>query len=199
LDGFLLFRIFEGVFVIVGNALFVTAVVLLNKQAGKWTWSNLGFAKPKTWWHPILIGTGLLGTFLLLSVYVQPYFLELGPKRDLSHLMVIRQNKEVLILALILVWINAALVQELIFRAFLINSLDILLGRNKWSTWVAVGISAVIFGLLPAWQGIGGIFFTGIVGLIFGIAYVLNERRIWPLIFAHGLIDTISLVGIYNM
>lgn len=188
-----------GFWIIVGNSLFVTGVLLLNKQAGQWTWSNLGFAKPKTWWHPILIGTGLIGTFLILSVYVQPYFLELGPKRDLSHLMVIRQNKQVLILALILVWITAALVQELIFRAFLINSLDILLGRNKWSTWVAVFISAGIFGLLHAWQGIGGILFTGIIGLIFGIAYVLNARRIWPLIFAHGLIDSISLVGIYNM
>ena len=188
-----------GFWIILGNAVFVTSILLLNKQAGQWTWSNLGFAKPKTWWHPILIGIGLLGTLLLLSVYVQPYFLELGPQRDLSHLMVIRQNKQVLILALFLVWITAALIQELIFRAFLINSLDILLGRNKWSTWVAVIISAVIFGLLHAWQGIGGMLFTGIIGLIFGIAYILNARRIWPLIFAHGLIDTISLVGIYNM
>lgn len=188
-----------GFWIIVGNAVFVTSILLLNKQAGQWTWSNLGFAKPTTWWYPILIGTVVLGVFFLLSVYIQPYFLGLGPRRDISHLMVIRQNKQVLILALILVWVTAALLQELIFRAFLINSLDILLGRNQWSTWVAVIISAVIFGLLHAWQGIGGILFTGIIGFIFGIAFLLNGRRIWPLIFAHGIIDTISLFGIYNM
>lgn len=188
-----------GFWIILGNAVFVTSILLLNKQAGQWTWSNLGFAKPKTWWHPIVIGIGLLGTLLLLSVYVQPYFLELGPKRDISHLMVIRQNKQVLVLALILVWVTAAILQELIFRAFLINSLDILLGRNQWSAWVAAIICAVIFGLLHAWQGIGGILFTGIVGLIFGIAYLLNGRRILPLIIVRGIIDTISLVGIYNM
>lgn len=188
-----------GFWIIIGNAAFLISILLLNKQAGQWTWSDLGFAKPKTWWFPFLIGAGLIGILFLLSVYVQPYFLELGPERDLSHLMVIRQSKQTLILAIILVWITAALVQELIFRAFLINSLDILLGRNKWSTCVAVIISAVTFGMLHAWQGIGGILFTGIIGLIFGIAYVLNSRRIWPLIFAHGIIDTISLVGIYNM
>ena len=197
-DGFLDVKS-PGFWIIIGNAVFVISIVLLNKQAGEWTWSNLGFAKPKTWWHPILIGTGLLGTLFLLSIYVQPYLLELGPQRDLSHLMVIRQNKQLLILALSMVWITAALLQELIFRAFLINSLDILLGRNKWSTWGAIIISAVIFGLLHAWQGIGGIMFTAIIGLVFGIAYILNARRIWPLIFAHGIIDTISLVGIYSM
>lgn len=188
-----------GFWIIIGNSLFVISILLLNKQAGEWTWSNLGFARQKTWWHPTLIGVGLMCAIFFLSVYVQPYFLELGPQRDLSHLLGIRQNKQVLILALFLVWITAALIQELIFRAFLINSLDIFLGRNKWSTWVAVFISAVIFGLLHAWQGIGGMLFTGIIGLIFGIAYILNDRRILPLILAHGLIDTISLVGIYNM
>ena len=188
-----------GFWIIIGNALFVTAILMLNKQAGQWTWSNLGFARPKTWWHPILIGTGLLGTLLLLSVYVQPFFLAFGPERDLSHLMVIRQNKEVLIVALCLVWITAALLQELIFRAFLINSLDMFLGRTTGSTWVAVIISAVIFGLLHAWQGVGGILYTAIIGLIFGIAFILNSRRILPLIFVHGILDTISLVGIYNM
>lgn len=188
-----------GFWIILGNALFVTTIVLLNKQAGQWTWSNLGFAKPKTWWHPILTVVGLLGILLFLSLYVQPYFLEIGPQRDLSHLMVLRQNKQVLILALSLVWITSALLQELVFRAFLINSLDLFLGRNAWSTWAAIMISAIIFGLLHAWQGVGGILFTAIIGLIFGIAYILNGRRIWPLIFAHGIVDTISLVGIYTM
>lgn len=188
-----------GFWIVLSNALFVITILLLNKQAAQWTWSNLGFAKPRTWWHPILIGAVLLGILLLLSVYVQPYFLELDPPRDLSHLMVIRQNKQVLILALGLVWITSALLQELVFRAFLINSLDMFLGRNRWSTWVAVIISAIIFGLLHAWQGVGGILFTAIIGLIFGIAYILNARQIWPLIFAHGLIDTVFLVGIYTM
>ncbi len=188
-----------GFWLIITNAVFISAVLLLNKQAGGWAWSQLGFAPGSRWWYSLLISLGTIILIIVVSGIVRPLVTGIGDQPDISHLMVLQGNLPLLILALILVWITAAFLQELVFRAFLINSLDVLLGRNDWSPWWAVSISSVIFGLMHAWQGIGGIISTGIIGFIFGAVFLLNGRRILPLIIAHGILDSISLWGIYSM
>ncbi len=40
-------------------------------------------------------------------------------------------------------------------------------------------------------------FKTGAIGLVFGIAYLAVQRSLWPLILAHGLIDTIDMITHY--
>lgn len=185
-----------GFWIFLLNNAVITTILILNKWIFNWRWKDLGFSKPKTWWQPVLTFLGTLSALLLFSLYIRPLIID---KPDISHLMVLRQNLPLLILSLILVWITAAFLEELIFRAFLINGLDYLLGEKRWSIWVAVIISSVIFGLIHGWQGLSGIFTTSFIGLIFGIAYVLNGRRILPLILVHGFVDTITLVNIYNM
>ena len=109
-----------------------------------------------------------------------------------------KQDLSNLILALTVVWITAAFIEELVFRAFLINSLDYLFGGNKISVWVAVILSSLIFGMIHSYQGITGILITTFVGLIFGIGYIFNKRRILPLILVHGIIDSLTLISVYN-
>ncbi|WP_174754922.1 CPBP family glutamic-type intramembrane protease [Arenimonas daejeonensis] len=41
-----------------------------------------------------------------------------------------------------------------------------------------------------------GIVVTGCIGLVFGLLY-LRLRSLWPLVIAHGLVDTIGLVALY--
>lgn len=177
---------------------FMTAIVLIVKKAMGWSWSDLGFAPPLSWWNPILTVTGTFTAVILLSKFLKPLLMEVGGPQRIAHLAVLKDNLPLLLFALLLVWTAVAFVQELVFRAFLINTLDSIFGNNVRSIWFAVLISAVLFGLVHAWQGLGGILFTAVIGLIFGIAYILNGRRIWSLIFVHGLLDTLSLVSIYN-
>lgn len=188
-----------GFWLLLTNAVFISMIVLLNKQAAGWSWSELGLGRPDNWWRPILVAAAVFLAVVLISVFVKPYVEDFTSPQNIDHLMVIQQNLPLLIIALIMVWITAAFLREIIFRAFLINVVDILLGRNRWSPWAAVVISSLIFGLMHAWQGLGGIILTGLIGLVFGTAYLLNKRRVWPLIFVHGLLDTISLVAIYNL
>ena len=187
-----------GFWLIITNAVFITSIMLLNKQAGGWAWSQLGFSPGPRWWHTIIITSGVLIAVFAVSQIGRPLVTSVGDEPDISHLMVINDNLPLFILALVLVWITAAFLQELVFRAFLINSLDVLLGRTDSSPWFAVFISSVIFGLMHAWQGIGGIIITGIIGFIFGTAFLLTGRKILPLILAHGILDTISLYLIYS-
>jgi membrane protease YdiL (CAAX protease family) len=60
--------------------------------------------------------------------------------------------------------------------------------------WAALLLSAVLRGSYHLYQGYGGFVGNAIMGLIFGYVF-LRWRRLWPLIIAHGLIDTVALVG----
>ncbi|TBW27922.1 CPBP family intramembrane glutamic endopeptidase [Gramella sp. KN1008] len=181
------------------NAILMGAVVYFNKKIFNWSWSDLGLAKPANWWQPVLVGLGCFVSVLIYSAIIDPWVKEVWGDINISHLYVLKQNLPQLIFALIAVWITAAFLEELVFRAFFINSLEILFGPGKWSAYTAVVLSAVVFGGIHAYQGISGIITTTIIGIIFGFAYIINGRRIWPLILVHGLVDSIALISIYNM
>lgn len=178
---------------------FLTTLVVFYKRKLSLNWSDVGMAKPANWWQPLLIMAGTYGAVMLFSVYVRPIILDLGSPPNIEHLLGIRQNLSKLIFSLIVVWITAAFLEELIFRAFLINVIEDLLGKTKMALVTAVIGSSVIFGIIHAYQGLTGILMTGSLGLIFGIAYVLNGKRIWPLVLVHGAIDTIAFIHIYNL
>jgi hypothetical protein len=58
---------------------------------------------------------------------------------------------------------------------------------------VLVG-QAVIFGLVHAYQSPAGMFKVGVIGLVFGLSYLGVGRNLWPLILAHGFIDSMDMV-----
>ena len=95
------------------------------------------------------------------------------------------------------VWFGAALGEELLMRGFLLNRLGDLFGQGTIGWSVALVVHAVIFGSLHAYQGMPGMIGTGVVALIFGVIYLVSKRRLVPVIFAHGIINTIGLVGYY--
>lgn len=177
----------------------IAGIVWLNKWVLHWDWSELGLAKPRTWWKPLLVTIAVFAVTALFAVFVQPFIIaEFGTHQNINHLYTLEGNLPKLILSLIITWITAAFLEEVVFRGFFINSLDVLLGESIWSAIGAVVLSALVFGSIHAYQGITGILITTSVGIIFGIAFLLNGRRIWPLVLVHGLFDTIALIGFYN-
>lgn len=98
---------------------------------------------------------------------------------------------------LIVIWIGAAVGEELLMRGFLLNNLMSLFGQSKIGVVAAVVFHATIFGMLHISQGIPGIIGTGGVAIIFAIIYLLNSRKLFPLIIAHGLINSISLTAYF--
>lgn len=188
-----------GFWLMVSNFTLMTLIVLGYKKHAHLKWIDLGLGKPKNWWQPILIFIGLYIAFQLFARYVSPEIVKLGERPNISHLMSLKGNLPGLVFALVIVWITAAFLEELIFRGFLLNAIDKLMGSTKWSMWASVVISSIIFGLIHAYQGITGILITGSIGFIFGVAFIMNGRRLWPLMLMHGIIDTISFISIYQM
>lgn len=180
------------------NNIFLGSAIIFTKRALPLSWSELGLGKPGKWWNTVLATLITFAAVVLFAKTVQPLIMEVfGSPQNTSYLHTIRGNLPKLISVLITVWVTAAFLEEVIFRAFIINTLEILLGKSALSTSMAVVISAVIFGGIHAYQGISGILITTCIGLIFGIVFIFNGRRIWPLILVHGIVDTIALVGIY--
>jgi membrane protease YdiL (CAAX protease family) len=59
---------------------------------------------------------------------------------------------------------------------------------------IAIGVSAVLRGSYHLYQGYGGFVGTLVMGVVFAFVF-LRWRRLWPLVVAHGLIDTVAIVG----
>ena len=73
-----------------------------------------------------------------------------------------------------------------------------LLGRRTKLAWVAAAVvSSIVFGLFHSYQAPIGIIRTGAIGLVFALAYLVVGRNLWPLVLAHGLIDTLDMIGHY--
>jgi membrane protease YdiL (CAAX protease family) len=59
---------------------------------------------------------------------------------------------------------------------------------------IAIGVSAVLRGSYHLYQGYGGFVGNLVMGVVFAFVF-LRWRRLWPLVVAHGLIDTVAIVG----
>lgn len=174
-------------------------IVMLNKKEMQGSLAFLGLNKPQNWWKSLLVTGATLGIIVLFTILLKPLIDKLGPPPDINFLMGIKNSIPNLIFSLILVWVTGDILEEIVFRSFLINSLDLLFGRNSMSQIVAVVISSLIFGGIHAYQGIPGMITTTCLGLIFGIAFLFNGRRIWPLIVVHMILDTTTLLTVYQM
>lgn len=93
-------------------------------------------------------------------------------------------------------WFAAGFGEELIWRGFLMDRLMRLKGISG-RLWLAVVLQAAVFGLPHLYQGWAGVIVTGVVGLLFGWLRIRSNWNLWPLIIAHGLVDTISMCAGY--
>ena len=98
---------------------------------------------------------------------------------------------------IIIAWGAAGFCEELIFRGFLLNQFARLFGGSKAGWGLAIIFQGALFGLGHYTQGLTGIIITGLIGLLFGVLYILAGRNLWCLILAHGIIDTLSLTQDY--
>lgn len=95
------------------------------------------------------------------------------------------------------VWTTAAFGEEMLFRGFLMGRFKQAFGLGPWSWVFALIAQAAVFGAVHAYQGIGGVLLTGVVGLVFGAMYHVAKRNLWPLIIAHGLVNSFGITVLH--
>ncbi|MBR9824718.1 MAG: CPBP family intramembrane metalloprotease [Alphaproteobacteria bacterium] len=109
-------------------------------------------------------------------------------------------NLPVYLLWLAIIWTSAAFGEEMFFRAFLITRAERVfkgLPANLGLV-LAVIVPALFFGFGHFYyQGIRGLFTTGMIGVSLGILYLVYKRNLWPLVIAHGAVDTLVFTAMY--
>ncbi|MGI9624628.1 MAG: CPBP family intramembrane glutamic endopeptidase [Acidimicrobiales bacterium] len=194
-----------GVSVIQGPLPFVGLVMTLgllwhfSTRRGA-TWADFGAERPESWPRTILTALGVsLGVLAAVVVVINPVLNALSvSERDMTRFDVLYDDLPNLFVNLPIMLITAGFLEEFVFRGYLINRLLDLQGGATRLTWtIALIGSSVVFALPHVDQGLEGMIRVGAIGFVFGIAFMLVGRKIWPLVLSHAFIDTLDFISHY--
>ncbi|MFC2950661.1 CPBP family intramembrane glutamic endopeptidase [Marinicaulis aureus] len=181
----------------------ILATLLMKRRGAKW--SDYGFSLPKgakQWSISIALTAAVIVTvFASMFLVIEPLtsFLGLEEAPTASDPFKFFLGKPLVFLGFIVVvvWGGAALGEELFLRGYLLNRLGDFFGHNPLGWTMALIIHAIIFGSMHVYQGFAGMIGTGIIGFIIGLYYLVGGRRLFPVIIAHGVINTVGLTAYY--
>jgi len=164
------------------------------------SWRDIGFRRPEVLGVAALWALGLfLVDMLAVPAIVRGVSdaLNLSPQ-DLSAFSDLEGNTlRYLVLLIPVTWGVAAFGEELLYRGFIYRRLSDAFGRTHWASAFAQLAQAVLFALGHAYLGPRGMLNAGTLGLAAGLAFMGNGRNLWPLILAHGLVDTVGITALY--
>lgn len=176
----------------------ITAIWLTGRQGG--SLADIGLTRPKRWWAVPLWVLGIFVTFgtaqAMVPQLLAPYF-ELPPP-DMSRYDFLRGDLVAAIGFALLLPLTAAIPEEIVYRGFLIRQFERLYGNGPASSALAVLSQALIFGSVHFQWGLGGVVMTAIMGLIWGVAFLLCGRNLWVVIMAHSAAHVVLVLQLYS-
>jgi membrane protease YdiL (CAAX protease family) len=177
--------------------LFVVAWISLHLRHLRWR--DIGLRRPERW-LPIIGLALLIGISYQAvdTVLIAPLLQRLtGQSIDLSLFTGLKGNLPALLVFVLVSWTEAAFIEEMFFRGYLLSRFMDVAGKERWGVTIALLANAVIFGSAHAYQGLSGVLDTGLAGLLLGLLYLLARRNLWLPILAHGILDTVGFLLIY--
>lgn len=166
------------------------------------TWKELGLRKPKSIPKTLGISILIFGVVMIsmivfeiikdsLPISIAP---DISSENATSKFGNLKGNW-LLFLSIMPMVLLESMLEELLDRGFLINWLERLFSSTAFATIIAVVLQAAIFGFRHSNDFSARSLSVGIIGLILGIAYVKFGRNLWPLIIAHCILNTMSMIG----
>jgi membrane protease YdiL (CAAX protease family) len=161
--------------------------------------SLLGFTSPTNWGKTILIALVCsVAIYFFTTLLLEP-LLQCWTHKPLDYTVFSKAlgDWRQLVLLLLVSWFLAAILEETIFRGFLITEISGWFNDNLLGIILSILIGSVIFGLAHTYQGKSGVYSTGIVGALLAVIFVVGGFNLWLVIITHGLIDMIGLTLMY--
>lgn len=189
------------------SLLFTLIVLTLYMRARGVTWRDMGLVRLPGWKAKALVIPKAIVPFALFAAAVSLVLFAGEPmgltRTDTGGVEArwgsVEGNLPMLLLWLAIVWTSAAFGEEMFFRGFMVTRLADGLAGVPGRLAIAVILPALIFGYGHYYyQGLFGLVMTGLIGLAFGIAFLLLRRNLWPLVLIHGVIDTLNFVALYR-
>ena len=162
-------------------------------------WREVGLRRPESWLQTLAVAVAIAGSAAILGfTVVNPMLLRLtGETATTSGLAFLRGNPLALLVLLAFTWPLAAVMEEMVYRGYVLNRLADFFGRSRLGWGVSLILSAVMFSLAHGQYSLRFIITSSLMGLVEGGSYMLSRRNLWLPIIVHGLSDTISLTLVF--
>ena len=165
------------------------------------TWKDLGLIKPdslqKTLGISVLIFISIVISIITFELIKEhfPFYItpDSSSETAVSKFGDLKGNWGQFFLIIPFIWLESML-EELLDRGFLMNWIEKLFSMTSLATVIAVLVQAVIFGFRHSNDLSERSITVGLIGLVMGIAYIKFGRNLWPLIIAHCILNTMSMV-----
>ena len=177
------------------------AVAMWRMKVRGVTWKDLGLVRPQNLGKTLGVSAIIIVTIVISIVAFEiikdklPFSLEPDTSSEsaVSKFGNLKGNW-LLFFAIMPMVLVESFLEELLDRGFLINWFEKLFSMTSIATILAVIFQAAIFGFRHSYDLSARSITVGIIGLIMGIAYVKFGRNLWPLIIAHCLLNTMSML-----
>jgi len=178
-------------------------VAMWRMHARGVTWKDLGLVKPTNYKKTVLVTIGILVATVVTIVsfnvlkdsfnwFPAPEIIEnTGPK--VSKFGNLKGNW-MLFFSIMPMILTESTLEELLDRGFLMIWFEKLFSNTWFATVLAVVLQAAIFGFRHSNDFSERSITTGLIGLVMGIAYMAFGRKLWPLILAHCILNTMSMM-----
>jgi membrane protease YdiL (CAAX protease family) len=159
----------------------------------------LGLGRPRRPLRLALRAVAILATFLVAQAIVP---LLLGnwfepPAPDFSRYDAVRDDLAAALALAVALPLFAALPEEIVYRGFLVERIDSLLGSRRLAPAAAVIAQALLFGSAHFQWGLGGVLLATIMGLVWGVAFLLCGRDLWAVVAAHALAHQLFVLQLW--
>jgi membrane protease YdiL (CAAX protease family) len=171
-----------------------TVLVLAWVSASETSWSEIGFARPKSWVRTTILGIafGCALKFFLKAIMMP--LLGADPINRTYHYLA---GNSAALAVMAFYTLVASFNEETVFRGFVFERLGKLLGPNLPAKIATVLVSSAWFAAVHyVEQGVAGVEQAAITGLAFGTIFAVT-RRIWISMVAHAAYDLTGIAIIY--
>ena len=119
----------------------------------------------------------------------------------LNTFRAIQKSRTKLIVGIVVAWILGGILEELVFRGIVLKSVESLLSHwmsEPLGIAIAICVAANGAGIIHIYQGPRGVIIIVQLSVLFGLLFTLSGFNLWPVIFCHGLYDTVAFIRFAN-
>jgi hypothetical protein len=170
--------------------------------SGKVTTAELGLAVPNSWWRVIGFAAAWTAIMFAYSPLADWFATRAFAKPPtLESFRAIQESRVKLIAGIVVAWLLGGILEELVFRGIVLNSVESLLSSSMAPTIasaVAVCVAALGAGLVHFYQGPRAMVIITQLSILFGLLFVISEHSLWTVMLCHGMYDTIAFIRFAN-
>jgi membrane protease YdiL (CAAX protease family) len=161
-------------------------LILLWAKVSRTPLRDIGLVRPPSW-RDLGIGVllGLLDKLLMKSVVLP---LMGAPAVNARFQHVVWDVKRIVVV-LVLAIVSAGICEEIVYRGYLFDRLGKWFGDSSAARAAIVVLAAILFGVIHSFQGVFGAVNAGLGGLIAGVIYYANGKRLPMIMAMHATFD----------